>query len=147
VQDPFSRGFSLTMILGMAAVAVGLLVLTTISVDGSYAGTLLPGLGLMGLGLGLTQVGVVGAAAATAAPADQGIAAGLVSMSGQIGTAVGLALLVALAGRAEGAPGPEQIVASVRIAYLGAAAMALLGLGAAFINISRRGSRSFVAGR
>ena len=132
------RGFGPVTAMGMAAITLGLLTLTTMTVDSEYARTLLPGLALVGLGLGLAQVGVVGAAAATAAHHDQGVAAGLISMAGQIGTAVGLALLVALAGRVEGMADPEHIVASVRTAYLGAAALALLGLGVALYGMWRR---------
>jgi MFS family permease len=124
----------------MAAVVVGLIALTTISVDGTYLRTLLPGLIIMGGGLGVAQVGIVGAAAAAASPAEQGAAAGLGTTSAQVGTAVGLALLVALAGRSGGAD-PEHLVAGYRAAFFGAAGFAGLAVTVAMVSSWRRRTR------
>ncbi len=133
------RGFTAAMAAGMAVVVAGLLTLTTIAVDGTYARTLLPGLALWGFGLGLAQVGIIGAAAAAAEPADRGIAAGLVTTSAQLGTAVGLGVLVAVAGRFGGAD-PEQLVAGYRAAFAGGAGLALLGLLTALLGTWRQTS-------
>ncbi len=133
-------GFARTMATGMTAVVVGLIALTTISVDGSYLQTLLPGLIIIGCGLGVAQVAIVGAAAA-ASPAEQGAAAGLGTTSAQVGTAVGLALLVALAGRSGGAD-PQQLVAGYRAAFFGAAGFAGLAVAVALVSSWRRRKRS-----
>lgn len=88
-----------TMLLGgMASGAVGALLLAlAFSADGSYA-RLLPGIVLISLGQGATWTGMW-IAAATGIPAqDQGIASGLASTTLQVGSAVGLAVLVAVAG-------------------------------------------------
>lgn len=130
-------GFAAAMSAGMATVVAGLLALTTISVDGAYARTLLPGLVLWGFGLGLAQVGIIGAAAAGVAPAEQGVAAGLVTTSAQVGTAVGLTLLIAVAGRFGGATNSESLVAGYRAAFLGGAGLALLGLMTALLSAWR----------
>lgn len=86
-----------TMAAGMGIVVVALPLLARMTVDGGYAGRLLPGLLLWGLGVGVAQVGIIGAATAGVAASTRGRAAGLLNTSTQIGTAIGLALLVAVA--------------------------------------------------
>ncbi|GAA1375831.1 hypothetical protein GCM10009612_73130 [Streptomyces beijiangensis] len=77
---------------GLGAATVG----ATVSVDGSYL-ALVPGLILLGIGQGAGYTLMFGAATRNVAPADQGIASGLASTSQQIGGAMGLALMVAVA--------------------------------------------------
>ncbi|WP_435281192.1 MFS transporter [Streptomyces koelreuteriae] len=82
------------MALGAAGAAALGLALTS---DGSYP-ALLPGIVLLGLGQGAAWTGMWIAASAGVAPEDQGIASGLASTTLQVGGAVGLAVLVAVAG-------------------------------------------------
>ncbi|MEZ3181815.1 MFS transporter [Streptomyces pimonensis] len=88
-----------TMLLGgMALGAVGTLLLAlALSADGSYT-RLLPGIVLLSLGQGAAWTGMWIAAAAGVPAQDQGIASGLASTTLQVGSAVGLAVLVAVAG-------------------------------------------------
>ncbi|WP_405508906.1 MFS transporter [Streptomyces purpurascens] len=82
------------MVLGAAgATALGL----ALASDGSYP-ALLPGIVLLSLGQGAAWTGMWIAASAGVAPDDQGIASGLASTTLQVGGAVGLAVLVAVAG-------------------------------------------------
>jgi predicted MFS family arabinose efflux permease len=75
----------------------GIYYLSRIPVHGSYLTDLLPGLGVMALGLGAIFVGVTVAANA-GVPANQaGLAAGLLNTSLQLGIALGLAVFSALA--------------------------------------------------
>jgi len=75
----------------------GIYYLSRIPVHGSYVADVLPGLVMMALGFGAVFVGVTTAANA-AVPADKaGLAAGLLSTSQQIGMALGLAVLSAIA--------------------------------------------------
>ncbi|MYW43877.1 MFS transporter [Streptomyces sp. SID161] len=87
------------MVLGAAGAAALGLALTR---HGPYP-LLLPGIVLLGLGQGAAWTGMWITAAAGVAPGDQGVASGLASTSLQVGGAVGLAVLVALAG----AVGPQ----------------------------------------
>lgn len=90
-------GVRATMLGGMAMGAVGALLLAlTLTDDGSYV-QLLPGIVLLSLGQGATWTGMWIAAAAGVAPGDQGIASGMASTTLQVGGAVGLAVLVAVA--------------------------------------------------
>ncbi|KUO17282.1 MFS transporter [Streptomyces dysideae] len=87
-----------TMLAGMAVGALGgLLLAVALTDDGSYT-RLLPGIVLLSLGQGATWTAMWIAAAAGVAPDDQGIASGMASTTLQVGGAVGLAVLVAVAG-------------------------------------------------
>jgi predicted MFS family arabinose efflux permease len=85
------------IVTGALVSAGGIYYLSRIPLHGSYAPDVLPGLVLMALGLGAVFVSVTTAANA-GVPADKaGLAAGLLSASQQVGMALGLAVLSALA--------------------------------------------------
>ena len=86
------------MIVGGAlVVAGGLFYLSRTPVDGSYLTDLLPGLMIVSLGIGAMFVAVTTAANA-GVPADKaGLAAALLNSSQQVGAALGLAVLSAIA--------------------------------------------------
>ena len=93
-----SRVGARTVIVAAALVAaVGVFYLSRIPVHGSYVTDLLPGLVIMALGLGGLFVGVT-AAANAGVPSDKaGLAASLLNASNQVGGALGLAILAAIA--------------------------------------------------
>jgi len=77
--------------------AIGVFWLSQIPVHGTYTADVLPGLVVMALGLGAIFVGVQTAANA-GVPADKaGLAAALGTASGQLGSALGLAIFTAIA--------------------------------------------------
>jgi MFS family permease len=77
--------------------AAGVFWLAQIPVHGTYIANVLPGLVVMALGLGAIFVGVQTAANA-GVPADKaGLAAALGTASGQLGSALGLAIFTAIA--------------------------------------------------
>jgi EmrB/QacA subfamily drug resistance transporter len=85
------------IVAGALMSAGGIYYLSRIPLHGSYAPDLLPGLIIMSVGFGSVFVGVTTAANA-GVPADKaGLAAGLLSTSQQLGMAVGLAILSAIA--------------------------------------------------
>jgi len=76
--------------------AAGLFWLSRIPVHGSYVSDLLPGIVIMGIGVGFVFVGVQNAANG-GVPADKaGLAASLITASFQLGAAFGLAIFVSL---------------------------------------------------
>ncbi len=83
--------------VGMTLAAAGLLLLSRVPVDGSYAADLLPGLLTMAVGLGLTFVPITLIATTNVEAEDAGLASGLLNTSQQIGGALGLAVLSTLA--------------------------------------------------
>jgi predicted MFS family arabinose efflux permease len=84
-------------IIGMVLAAGGLLLLSGVPVDGSYASDLLPGLLLMSFGMGNFFVPITLIATTGVGPADAGLASGLFNTSQQVGGALGLAILSTLA--------------------------------------------------
>jgi hypothetical protein len=78
-------------------VAGGLYWLSRIPVDGSYVADILPGILVISLGGGGVFVGATTAANAGVGEDKAGLAAGLLNTGQQVGTALGLAILSALA--------------------------------------------------
>jgi len=82
---------------GMLTEAIGLLLFTTISANGSYLGDVVLPSVVVAVGIGLSFVPVTIAAVAGVESEDAGLASGLVNTSRLMGGALGLALLSALA--------------------------------------------------
>ena len=94
----FSRvGTKPVIVAGAVIAAGGLYWLSRIPVDGSYVSDILPGLLVVSLGGGGVFVGVTTAANAGVGEDRAGLAAGLLNTGQQVGTALGLAVLSALA--------------------------------------------------
>jgi MFS family permease len=84
------------MIVGPLISAAGLLLLTRVSLDGSYWAEILPGVVLMGVGMGLTVVPLNNLALYRVAPHDAGVASATVTATNQLGGSIGLAALTAI---------------------------------------------------
>ncbi|WP_432138845.1 MFS transporter [Streptomyces sp. bgisy154] len=82
---------------GMVLAAVGMLLLTRMTVDSSYTTDILPALILMGLGMGLTFMPVFSTATVGVAPQDSGVTSATVNTSQQVGGSIGTALLNTIA--------------------------------------------------
>lgn len=82
---------------GMVLAASGMLILTQMTVNSSYATEILPALLLMGLGMGLTFMPVFSTATAGVAPHDSGVTSATVNTSQQVGGSIGTALLNTIA--------------------------------------------------
>ena len=78
---------------GMVLAAVGMLYLTGIEVDSSYASAVLPGIMVMGVGFGLIMAPSFATATHGVAPGDAGVASAMVNTSQQVGGSLGVALL------------------------------------------------------
>jgi EmrB/QacA subfamily drug resistance transporter len=118
---------------GMVLAAAGLFLLSRAEVGGTYVGTLLPGLSLMSIGMGLTFVPVTLIATTNVSAEDAGLASGLFNTSQQIGGALGLAVLATLAAdkTASVAGSMDQasaIVEGFQVAFLGASILMLVGV-------------------
>ena len=86
-----------TLIPGVIAVGIGLLLFARTPVHGTYFADLLPPLLLVGLGVGTAFPSLMTLAMSGATPEDSGLASGLVNTSMQVGGAIGLAVLATLA--------------------------------------------------
>ena len=90
-------GVKPVLIVGMTALTTGLVYFTQVSVGGSYWTDLLPGFLVIAVGLGFSFVPISIAALAGVQPAEAGLASGLFNTTQQIGGALGIAALSAIA--------------------------------------------------
>ncbi len=82
---------------GLLLAAVGMAILSQIRTDSTYAALLLPGLVLVGLGLGTSFMPAMSLATHGVAPRDTGIASAMVNTAQQVGGSIGIALLNTIA--------------------------------------------------
>jgi EmrB/QacA subfamily drug resistance transporter len=144
-------GFKPVLISGLLMIAVGLVWFSRVSVDGTFVGDVLfPSL-IAAVGLGFAFVPVTIAAVTGVSNQDAGLASGLINTSQQIGGALGLAILSAIAtnvtGNVRALPRGEQAAAltdGFQSAFLVGAGFALLGAILAATLIASRDSRAHV---
>jgi len=144
---------------GMGFFGVGMLMLSGLSAQGDYWSTAVPGLLLIGLGVSCVIVAGAAAVTATVDPERHGLASGLWNTASHIGTAVGLAALVALArlqadagldpvhaaaavGTAAGGPAGAIPLAGFQAAFLAAAGIAVAGLAAALAGMNTKAAQA-----
>jgi len=139
------------LLAGMASLTIGLLLLTGISVSGSYlSDVLVPSL-LVAIGIGLSFVPATILAVAGVARREAGLASGLVNTSRLVGGALGLAILAAIAtaktnddlrsGAAHSAH--AALTNGFQLAFLVAAAFAFVG-GLVALRLPRLAQRGSV---
>jgi MFS family permease len=136
------HGFGIVAAVSMTAMAVGCALLTQLSASGSFAADLLPGLLVLGPGLGAATVAASIAAVAGVAERESGLASGISNTSFQIGGAFGVALLTTIAAaRTAQVDGLEDaaLTAGFRVAFAVAAVVSLLGALAAATLLRRTG--------
>lgn len=85
---------------GLALAAVGAGLLTQADLSSNYASWILPGLILIGGGIGLSLVPAIAMGSVTEDPRDAGSAGGMNNVSQQIGAAVGVALISSIVANA-----------------------------------------------
>jgi len=143
-------GFKPVLAVGMASIAVGLLWFSRISVGGSFLADILGPSLLAALGLGLGFVTSTIAAVTGVEGREQGLASGLINTSQQIGGALGLAILSAIATSrthtvlASGASPVNALNEGFRVAFAAGAGFAVLGLVATLVLIRTKDSRAHV---
>jgi EmrB/QacA subfamily drug resistance transporter len=123
-----------TMVYGLLAIAAGALCFLGISRHGGgYLLYLIPGFVLMGSGLGCASVASTASGTSSAGGGMQGLASGLLNSAAQIGTVLGLAILIPLSAArtealAETLPAQTALVEGFRLAFFGAAGIAACGI-------------------
>ncbi|MEE4493254.1 MFS transporter [Streptomyces sp. BE230] len=90
----------LLMAPGFLTAGVGMLLLTQLEIDSSYAAVILPGQLLLGLGMGTAFMPAMSLATHGIEPRDAGVASAMVNTSQQVGGAIGTALLNTIAASA-----------------------------------------------
>jgi EmrB/QacA subfamily drug resistance transporter len=125
---------------GMLLSGAALLLLTGVNVGSSYAAEVLPGLLVMGVGLGLIFAPAMDTATRGVAGADAGVASALVNTGQQVGGSIGTALLSTLAASAAGAYAGGPAAAAVHgytTAFTWAAGLFAAGALAAWLLLPR----------
>jgi EmrB/QacA subfamily drug resistance transporter len=132
-------------VVAMALTGLGSLILTQVSVGGSYLGDLFFALLILGPGIGAAYVAGSIASLTGVAESEAGLASGLNNASFQIGGAVGVAILssVAVSG-AHGAGSLAALTNGYRSAFAAAIAVAMIGLVAAALLLGKRRDRAVV---
>lgn len=93
-------GPRILMTTGLVVASIGMALLTQIDVDSSYVTHILPGLVIMGLGLGATMAPAMQGAISGVDPDDSGVASATVNTMQQVGGSIGTALLSTVAANA-----------------------------------------------
>src|SRR5215203_6441784 len=116
-------------VIGMLLLATGMAILSLVRPDGSFAVDVLPASLIAAAGMALAFIPSLGTAISSARPEEGGLASGIVNTSYQVGSALGLAAMTALAA-SQGADQLGTLPAltdGYSAAFLGAAAIAVTG--------------------
>lgn len=122
-------------VTGLLLLAAGMAWLSLVRPDGTFVVDVLPASLVAALGMSLAFIPTLGTAISSAPPEEAGLASGIVNTSYQIGSAIGLAIMTAIAA-AHGASqigNPDALTNGFSAAFVGAAVVALLGAVAAAI--------------
>jgi EmrB/QacA subfamily drug resistance transporter len=121
------------VVVGGIIASVGIALFSGISVGGTYVSDLLPGMVVMSIGMGAVFVAVINGANAGVRADQAGLAAALLNSSQQVGGALGLAILSAIATSltnsrlADGATPPAALVDGFQRGLLIGSAFMLAG--------------------
>jgi hypothetical protein len=131
-------GVKLTLLSGLASIAIGQFWLCHLAVHGTYWQYVLPGLLFTAFGMGLVFPAASIGATSGVAFGDQGIAAGLLNTTQQVGSAVGLAILATIAS-AVSKNSHHSLTPGFRVSY--AIATGLVGLTVLFVLLQLSGDK------
>ncbi|MBB6735563.1 MFS transporter [Cohnella zeiphila] len=133
-------GVAGTIATGMAIGAVGFLILTQLSTNGSAWGVI-PGIVIVGIGQAFVFTTMFIAGGTGIAPKEQGVASAVISTGQQIGGAIGLAVIMAIISASLGSNAtletmnPADLNHAIHTAFFVAAATAVIGILVAFATL------------
>ncbi len=139
------------LIPGMVAGTVGLLLLTSLGTTSSYVSVMLPAFLLIGLGAGTAFAPLLSIAMAEVPVSDAGLGSGIVNVSMQMASALGLAVLSAVAtGRTHalestGRPSDLALTDGYRLAFLIGAVLVGIGTVVAAVGLDKSTPRPSVS--
>ncbi|MEV6801615.1 DHA2 family efflux MFS transporter permease subunit [Micromonospora rifamycinica] len=138
-------GAAVATVGALLLLAAGLAWLGAAGTDGTFLRALLGPTVLIGLGIGAAFVLLTDAATTGVAPGDVGVAGGLVNTTRQVGGAIGLAAMLAVAkartSAVQALPAVEALAAGYRAALLTAAVVALLAAAVSAAGLRRHAVR------
>lgn len=126
--------------IGLLLMGASLLMFANLPTDGTFWVNVLPASLLAALGMALAYIPATMSGMSGAKPEETGLASGLINTTYQIGSAVGLAVMVALAASVAPQGGAEtaDLLPGFQTAFFGAAVAAFLGAAATLVFV--RGS-------
>ncbi len=127
-------GFKRPLVAGLLILAGGVAWLGLTPADGSYIANILPATLVAATGMSLAYIPAMLAALAGARPEEGGLAAGIVNTTYQGGSALGLAVITAIA-TANGFGSQGSTIEGFGPAFAGAALIALAGAGIALVAL------------
>jgi MFS family permease len=137
-------GVKPVLVAGMTFLTVGVAYFTQVSPDGSYVADLLPGFLVIAVGMGFSFVPISIAALAGVKPAEAGLASGLINTSQQVGGALGIAALSAIATSttsdrlASGSAQAAALTDGFQAAFVAGAIVGIVGILVALIVVRGR---------
>ncbi|KXO96230.1 MFS transporter [Tsukamurella pseudospumae] len=132
-------GPKVPIVAGLLILAIGMGWLSLIRPDGNFWVDVLPASLVAALGMSLAFIPSLGTAISSARPEEGGLAAGIVNTSYQVGSALGLAAMTAIAAAfgADQLGNAQALTDGFSAAFLGAGAIALVGSGIALVTLRR----------
>ena len=134
-------GARLTLLPGLALVALGLFLFSGVTDHSSYWADLFPALLPLGIGAGISFPALITLAMSAATPEDSGLVSGLVNTTQQVGGALGLSVLASLSSshssalRAHGMSAAASLTSGYHLAFLLGAIAVTAGLGLAIMLV------------
>ena len=134
-------GFKTNLIAGLIALAASLFLFSTIPADGTFVVNVLPASLLGALGMSLAYIPGTIASMSGAKPEETGLASGLVNTSYQVGSALGLAIIVAISAaktnavKTTGAADMAALNAGFQTAFFSAAVICVIAAIIAAISV------------
>jgi len=129
------------IVVGMLLLAAGMVGMSLVRADGNFAADVLPASLIAAAGMSLAFIPSLGTAIQSAKPEEGGLASGIVNTAYQVGSALGLAAMTALASSqgADQLGNAGALTDGYSAAFLGAAGIALIGalLAAALLRMPR----------
>jgi EmrB/QacA subfamily drug resistance transporter len=122
------------LIAGLGFLLVAMLLFLRSPVDGNYLTDLFPTMIIFGFGAGVAFPALMMLAMSGATPSDAGLASGLVNTTGQVGGAIGLAVLATISTERtqslldDGDSLPSALTGGFHLAYLIGAVLALVAI-------------------
>ncbi|WP_436499697.1 MFS transporter [Actinokineospora sp. HUAS TT18] len=125
------------IVTGLAVLATGLGWLATVRPTGNFWADVLPASVVAAVGMALAFIPSLSTAISSARPEEGGLAAGIVNTSYQIGSALGLAVMTAVAASFGGGTDVAILTDGLSAAFLGAGLIAVIGALAAAASLNR----------
>jgi EmrB/QacA subfamily drug resistance transporter len=131
-------GFKGTLVAGLIALTGSMFMFTMVDSNGSFIVDVLPASIIGAIGMSLAYIPGTIASMSGAKPEETGLASGISNTSYQVGSAIGLAIIVAIATHFLGnGRSREEITESIQVAFGAAAVIAGLSTAIAIIFVKR----------